>query len=319
MPLAGGATEPPIHDPCRSLVGQPTPSGFRMSRRALLVLSLSFPAALAAQSPAPRANPNAVMIEFERFADIFGSRLVAAFDSIPAAQYGYRPTAAQQTVGYIAQHLEDANYSLCQRLGTARHSPTARDSLADTVKARWPKDTLVRRLEASLRFCDTALEQVGTLTSAQHASLLLAFETDLAEHYSQIATYMRLLGLVPPSALPVKQRTSIQLAATVLSRYVGRYEVAAGLEFMITMRDGGLFIASSQGGTAVRLWPESETEFFVKEVDAQVSFTKDPRGVMTGFVLHQYGRHRPAKKVGTPAPTDRREPLREPDEHPASC
>ena len=105
-----------------------------MRRGALLVLSLSFPAALAGQSSAARGSSNAVMIEFERFADIFGSRLIAAFDSIPAAQYGYRPTSAQQTVGYIAQHLEEANYSLCERLGIAKHSRTAKDSLADTLK-----------------------------------------------------------------------------------------------------------------------------------------------------------------------------------------
>lgn len=268
-----------------------------MSRGALLVLSLSLPAALAGQSSPARESPNAVMIEFERFADIFGSRLIAAFDSIPAAQYGYRPTFTQQTVGYIAQHLEDANYGLCDRLGTAKHLRTGKDSLADTLKARWPKDTLVRRLDASLRFCDTALAQVGALKSAEHASLLLAFETDLAEHYSQIATYMRLLGLVPPSALPPQQRMSIQLAATALSPYVGDYELAPGLEFMVTLHDGGLLIKSSQGGTAVRLWPESATDFFVKEVDAQVTFTKDPSGSVTGFVLHQFGRHRPARKV----------------------
>ncbi|MEP7000832.1 MAG: DUF3471 domain-containing protein [bacterium] len=268
-----------------------------MSRGALLVLMLSLPSALAGQSSAARESPNAVMIEFERFADIFGSRLVAAFDSIPAAQYGYRPTPTQQTVGYIAQHLEKANYGLCERLGTAKHSRTAKDSLADTLKAGWPKDTLVRRLEASLRFCDTVLEQVGALKSAEQASVLLGLETDLAEHYSQIATYMRLLGLVPPSALRPQQRTSIQLAAAMLPPYVGDYELAPGLEFAVTMHDGGLFIRSSQGGPEVRLWPESATSFFVKEVDAQVTFTKDASGSVTGFVLHQYGRHRPAKKV----------------------
>src|SRR6185437_8613096 len=98
----------------------------------------------AAQSTPPRQS--AVMIQFARFADIFGSRLVAAFDSIPAAKYDYRPTPPQQTVGYIAQHLEGANYGLCERLGTTRHAHTAKDLLADTIKAHWPKDTLVARL-----------------------------------------------------------------------------------------------------------------------------------------------------------------------------
>ena len=93
--------------------------------RRSLALVLLLPAALAAQPPAAREAPNGtpdgaadgVMLAFARFADIFGSRLVAAFDAIPAGRYGYRPTPSQQTVGYIAQHLEDANYGLCARLG----------------------------------------------------------------------------------------------------------------------------------------------------------------------------------------------------------
>jgi hypothetical protein len=268
-----------------------------MRRRALIVITLTLPTALAAQSPATRESPDGVMLAFERFADIFGSRLVAAFDSIPATRYDYRPTPAQQTVGYIAQHLEDANYSLCERLGKLKHPTTAKDSLADTVKARWPKDTLLTRLRASLRFCDTAMEGVGHLQSAALANTLLAFETDLAEHYSQISSYMRLLGLVPPSALPPKRRTAIELPASALSPYVGVYQLAPGLEFDVTMRDGALFIRSTAGGPAVHLWPESRTDFFVNEVDAQVTFTRDASSTVTGLVLHQYGRDRPARKI----------------------
>src|SRR5438874_9292397 len=114
-----------------------------MHRRALIVLTLVLPAVLAGQSPPTPELPNAVTLQFIRFADIFGSRLVAAFDSIPAARYDYRPTPPQQTVGYIAQHLEGANYDLCERIGGVKHPEISKDSLADSVKARWPKDTLV--------------------------------------------------------------------------------------------------------------------------------------------------------------------------------
>jgi hypothetical protein len=56
-------------------------------------------------------------------------------------------------------------------------------------------------------------------------------------------------------------------------------------------------VHSSAGGAAVRLWPETATDFFVKEVDAQITFTRDASGAVSGFVLHQYGRDRPARKV----------------------
>jgi hypothetical protein len=240
-----------------------------MRRFHLLIAPLLLPAALAAQSTPARQAPSGVMNQFVRFADIFGSRLVAAFDSIPAARYEYRPTAPQQTVGYIAQHLENANYSLCERFGPNKHPRTAKDSLADTIKARWPKDTLVSRLRTSLRFCDTTLEQVDQLNSAQLASDLLAFETDLAEHYSQISTYMRLLGLVFPSALPQTQRTAIELPAAALSQFAGVYGLALGQELVVTMRDGALMVRSQPDGQTVRLWPQSASGFFVKGVDAQ--------------------------------------------------
>ena len=268
-----------------------------MRRCILAVLALLLSGTdVAAQSSATSA-PNAVVMQFVRFAEIFGGRLVAAFVAIPEAQYAYHPTATQQTVGYIAQHLEDANYGLCQQLGGSKRPTTARDSLADTVKARWPKDTLIARLNASLQFCDDALLRVREINTPAVAATLLALETDLAEHYAQIASYMRMLGLVPPSALPPKRRTAIALPQASLSEFVGTYEIMPGWEIIVAKPDSTLSIRSSLGGAAVRLWPESSQDFFVNEVDAQVTFARDARGTVTGLVFHQYGRHRPARKI----------------------
>lgn len=268
-----------------------------MRRGALLALAFIYAGEVGAQASTTREPPNAVIMQFVRFADIFGSRLVAAFESIPEAQYAYRPTPTQQTVGYIAQHLEDANYSLCARLGTARRPMTAKDSLPDTIKAQWPKDTLVVRLKASLLFCDDILERLPALESPAIASTLLAFETDLAEHYAQVASYMRMLGLVPPSALPPKSRTAIVLPGATLAQFVGAYEVTPGWELIVAMRDGVLTIRSSMGGAAAPLLPESPVDFFVNEADAQITFSRDSGGAVTGLTLHQYGRHRQARKV----------------------
>jgi len=266
-----------------------------MRQRTLIAIALVLPMSLAAQSSAIRQSPDRIIFAFETFADVFGSRLVAAFDSIPATQYGYRPTAPQQTIGYIAQHLEDANYSLCESLSDLKHDRTSKDSLADTVKARWPKDTLVTRLKASLDFCDNAMERVET--PQLPALTLLALDTDLAEHYSQISTYMRLLGMVPPSALPPRQHTVIELPVSALSPYVGVYELVPGMELELTIGDRALFVRSTEGGGPVRLWPESSSDFFVRATDARVTFTRDASGAVTGLVLHQYGRDRSARKI----------------------
>ncbi len=261
------------------------------------LLALSLPATIAAQSAVPANPPNAAMLEFEKFADIYGSRLVAAFDSIPATKYDFRPTPVEQTVGYVAQHLENANYTLCGSFGGMARPHMARDALPDTVKARWPKDTLVARLRASLRFCDDALDRVPAVDSGGVASTLLGFETDLAEHYSQISVYMRLLGLVPPSALPRRFPPVIALPASAMAPYAGDYQLAPGLNFVVTVRDGALWIRSTNAGATVRLWPESPTTFFVKEVDADVAFVRDPSGLVTGLSFRQYGRDRWARKI----------------------
>jgi uncharacterized damage-inducible protein DinB len=183
---------------------------------ACLLLS-SVVAAQEAPTSRPPANP---ITETVKGFSYYGGWLLAAFDSIPAARYRFRPTPAQQTVGYVAQHLEDANYQLCGRFSGLPRRVTAKDSLADTVKATWPKDTLVARLRASLLYCRDAM---ATLTDARlaeelpagtgaaarpapRARFVLLFLTDLADHYSQMANYMRALGLVPPSALPATSR-----------------------------------------------------------------------------------------------------------------
>jgi uncharacterized damage-inducible protein DinB len=194
-----------------------------MLRRLVIPIALCFPLLLGAQgkpSAGTTKPANGVAQTFLSFGQPYGGWLLMAFDSIPATQYGFRPTPAQQSIGYIAQHLEGANYGLCSLFGDEKHVKSVKDSLADTIKAQWPKDTLIARVRASLVFCRTAIEKlsdaqladeltVSTPTGPQtvlRARYLILLVTDLAEHYSQLASYMRLIGMVPPSALPRPKR-----------------------------------------------------------------------------------------------------------------
>jgi uncharacterized damage-inducible protein DinB len=190
-----------------------------MHPRFALVVLLAAPLALSAQQRAAPDRPspaNGVARTFLSYGQPYGGWILMALDSIPASQYGYRPTAPQQSIGHIAQHLESANYALCSRFGAVQRAASARDSLADTIKARWPKDTLIARVRASLVFCRAAIEGLSDAQLADEFTIdtpsgpqvvlrardLMLLITDLAEHYSQLASYMRMLGLVPPSALP---------------------------------------------------------------------------------------------------------------------
>ncbi|HXV17269.1 MAG TPA: DinB family protein [Gemmatimonadaceae bacterium] len=188
----------------------------KISVAAILVLAL--PAGeLAAQNPpaAPPANP--ITTAFRGRIMGLQRNLAQAFDSIPESKFGYKPTPAQLTIGYIAQHLAADNYLFCNQFGPMKGTIAAADSTtADSVKAKWPKDSLVTKLKASFAFCESAFAQLNDTNLADQvtlkfgnntrqvsrATMVLGHALDLADHYSQIANYMRLNNMLPPSALP---------------------------------------------------------------------------------------------------------------------
>src|SRR5947208_418901 len=115
-----------------------------MHRRALIVLTLVLPAVLAGQSPPTPELPNAVTLQFIRFADIFGSRLVAAFDSIPAAR-------ACEHVARVRDRFGRALQSDLELHATTRHGASfgaaAEDARGDRVAGSGAV-TIRRRLRA---------------------------------------------------------------------------------------------------------------------------------------------------------------------------
>lgn len=77
---------------------------------------------------------------------------------------------------------------------------------------------------------------------------------------------------------------------------VGKYQLAPGAVFTVT-RDGDRLRAQLTGQGKIEIFPESETEFFYKIVDAQITFHKDDAGRVTHLVLHQNGAHMKAERV----------------------
>ncbi len=99
---------------------------------------------------------------------------------------------------------------------------------------------------------------------------------------------------MPLPPLP-KVRKEVTLSPDVLARYVGTFNFTPAFALVIT-RDGAQLYAQATDQPRFALFAEKEDEFFLKVVDAQVSFTKDSTGAVTGLVLHQNGGHGPAKK-----------------------
>jgi serine-type D-Ala-D-Ala carboxypeptidase/endopeptidase len=99
-----------------------------------------------------------------------------------------------------------------------------------------------------------------------------------------------------PKAAAVPQRSAIELSPDVLARYVGRYQLAPNFILDISVRDGAMYVQAT-AQPMLRLWAESESRFFLKEVDAQITFERDAGGAVTGLVLHQNGQNAPGKKL----------------------
>jgi hypothetical protein len=187
-----------------------------MKKLHVAILALAIPAALAAQTPAPAGGPpaNPITTAFRGRITGLHRNIAQAFDSIPESKFGYKPTPAQLTIGYIAQHVTADSYFFCNNFGAMKATSAQTDSAtADSVRAKWPKEMLVTKLKASFAFCAEALNQlddaklaeqvaVSPTRNAARATMVLGHALDLGDHYSQLANYMRLNGILPPTALP---------------------------------------------------------------------------------------------------------------------
>lgn len=94
-----------------------------------------------------------------------------------------------------------------------------------------------------------------------------------------------------------KERKEIAVGMKILDFYVGQYEVAPGFVFNITKEGEKLTFLPPGQPKAVEMFAESESEFFLKVVDAQITFVKDENGKVTGLKFQQMGRTTNAKKV----------------------
>lgn len=188
-----------------------------MKRFVGLTLALAVPAILAAQQPAPGPVVNPLTTAFKNRILGMHRNIAQAFDSIPESKFSYKPTPAQLTIGYIAQHVASDSYLFCDQFGTKKSSLPEKDTATpDSVKATWSKDELVTKLKASFAFCADAMGQLedgkladmvtlsfgGRSRDVSRITMVLGHALDLADHYSQLANYMRLNNLIPPSALP---------------------------------------------------------------------------------------------------------------------
>jgi hypothetical protein len=86
------------------------------------------------------------------------------------------------------------------------------------------------------------------------------------------------------------------VTSAVFDAHVGRYQLAPAAIITIS-RDGSRFLAQLTGQPAFEIFAESDTRYFLKVVDAQLTFERDAQNRTVAVVLHQNGIDQRAPRV----------------------
>jgi serine-type D-Ala-D-Ala carboxypeptidase/endopeptidase len=97
-----------------------------------------------------------------------------------------------------------------------------------------------------------------------------------------------LLDVAFPLAQPPKEHKQVAVDPKLFDGYVGRYELAPTFIITVTREGDRLFIQAT-GQPKLEVFPESEKDYFLKVVDAQITFETNRQGKATGLTLHQHG------------------------------
>ena len=181
----------------------------------LMMTGLTVAPLLCAQAPsAPAAPPaaataNPVVWSANQIYSREAKYMIAAADQMPEEKYSYHPTPDQWTFAKMVSHVAQSNGNLCAVLSDTPAPATVK--VSETAS----KAELTAALKASFDFCGQALDNLqdaklgDTITffrgaRVPRARALLELTADLPDHYSQMASYLRLNGMLPPSAAPKK-------------------------------------------------------------------------------------------------------------------
>jgi hypothetical protein len=131
--------------------------------------------------------------------------LVAAAEEMPADKYDYKATPQQMSFAHLTMHVAETNNLLCAKVADVPEpkGPEAKETDG--------KDKLVAAMKSSFDFCSTALAKVDDSKLGDELELfgghkgtramaMFIITNALADHYSVAAMYLRLNGMLPPSA-----------------------------------------------------------------------------------------------------------------------
>lgn len=105
-------------------------------------------------------------------------------------------------------------------------------------------------------------------------------------------------GLVNPALMPPppKEHKEVSIDPKLFDNYVGAYQLAPNFTLTIS-REGNQFFVQATGQPKVEIFAESDREFFIKAIEAEITFVTDGTGRATELILHQGGLDQHAKRV----------------------
>ena len=170
----------------------------------LLYLALALLCATAVVAQESKSSSNPVSDTVRAMLGGRAKNLTAAAEAMPADKYGYKPTAEQMTFAALMEHTIESNNLLCSKLANQAEP-------SDKISDKDPKDKLVAAVKNSFAYCETALKgvqdsQLGEQVTlfggrpAPKAAALFSLTGGWADHYGAAAIYLRLNGILPPTA-----------------------------------------------------------------------------------------------------------------------
>lgn len=152
------------------------------------------------------AQTNPVVDAVRMMATQTGKSILDAAREMPAGKYAFKPTPAHMSFAELMIHIDDDSRKTC---GAMSSSPAP---AGEKLSATATKEQLIAAVKTAMDYCGSVLSQAkdtnlgdqvrwyGTKTT--RAMAFVGLVADWTDHYAQAAMYLRLNGLVPPTARP---------------------------------------------------------------------------------------------------------------------
>jgi uncharacterized damage-inducible protein DinB len=169
----------------------------------LFAALLAVPVGVLGQAPAA-ATANPISSSQSKMYTMLSGMVVAAAEKMPEENYSYRPTPDVRSFGQLVGHLADSQYYFCGLAAGETKSPPSAE------KGKTGKAELIAALREAAAYCS---KTYAGMTDSKGGEMVKLMNTDFArlavlagntahdyEHYGNMATYMRMKGIVPPTS-----------------------------------------------------------------------------------------------------------------------